>query len=348
MNFINFSDCRKSNRHGTYGGQAGDKDGILYNNEFWIVKYPKSTRSMSNINDMSYVSSPLSEYIGSKIYQMLGYKTHDTLLGTRNNKLVVACKDFCEHRGELVEMRTIKNAANAELSEKLEQEMHSSSTGERVNLNELLLHLEYNPILKQIPDIKEKFWEMVIIDVFIGNNDRNNGNWGLLYNEYEDAYSLAPIYDNGNSFNNKTPDEKIEEYYKTNRVEEIACSNRTAYDYNSHVMSAKKILNIENSDLQEAVKKVIPNIIINLENAKHLIMDIPASYNQYNVISDIRKQFYQDSLDIRCEKLLIPIYEKAISKDTPDITKSVEYLKAQSKTSSNIADDAKDVTINER
>lgn len=46
MDFIDFSECKFSNRHGRYGGNAGDKDGIIYNDEFWIIKYPKTTRSM--------------------------------------------------------------------------------------------------------------------------------------------------------------------------------------------------------------------------------------------------------------------------------------------------------------
>lgn len=39
MKFIDFNDCKLSDRAGTYGGNAGFKDGILYNNEYWIVKY---------------------------------------------------------------------------------------------------------------------------------------------------------------------------------------------------------------------------------------------------------------------------------------------------------------------
>ena len=35
---IDFSDCPYSDRHGYYGGQAGDKDGILYDGEYWIIK----------------------------------------------------------------------------------------------------------------------------------------------------------------------------------------------------------------------------------------------------------------------------------------------------------------------
>lgn len=30
--------------------------------------------------------------------------------------------------------------------------------------------------------IKEKFWDMFIVDSLIGNTDRHNGNWGVLLN----------------------------------------------------------------------------------------------------------------------------------------------------------------------
>jgi hypothetical protein len=95
MYFINFDECKLSDRAGTYGGKAGFKDGIIYNNEYWMIKYPKSTKGMRK-PEISYTTSPLSEFLGSQIYKILGYDVHETLLGTRNNKLVVACKDFCK------------------------------------------------------------------------------------------------------------------------------------------------------------------------------------------------------------------------------------------------------------
>lgn len=107
LNIIDLNDCPLSYRHGTYGGQAGYKDGILYNEEYWIVKYPKSTKGMDGVA-MSYTTSPLSEYIGSQIYSILGYDVHDTFLGIRNGKLVVACKDFRRDDELLLELRTIK------------------------------------------------------------------------------------------------------------------------------------------------------------------------------------------------------------------------------------------------
>lgn len=45
-----------------------------------MVKYPKSTKLM-NVDGMSYTTSPLSEYIGSQIYKILGYDVHETIQG---------------------------------------------------------------------------------------------------------------------------------------------------------------------------------------------------------------------------------------------------------------------------
>lgn len=57
---VDFSACPFSSRHGQYGGQAGGKDGIIYKGSPWIIKYPKSTRSMQGANLPSYTTSPLS------------------------------------------------------------------------------------------------------------------------------------------------------------------------------------------------------------------------------------------------------------------------------------------------
>ena len=88
-------ECPINSRNGTYGGKAGDKEGITIDGEPWIVKYPKSTKGMRG-ELVSYTTSALSEYIGSHVYQILGIEAHETRLGIRNGKLVVACKDFCQ------------------------------------------------------------------------------------------------------------------------------------------------------------------------------------------------------------------------------------------------------------
>ena len=85
MKIYDFNNCKISDRNGIYGGMAGSKEGIIIDNEYWFIKYPQSTRSMQNV-ELSYTSSPISEYLGSHIFRVLGYDVHETLLGIRNDK----------------------------------------------------------------------------------------------------------------------------------------------------------------------------------------------------------------------------------------------------------------------
>ena len=85
MKIIDFSKCELSNRNLEYAGRAGEKRGIIYNGEMWFLKFPKNTVGMSKVSGLSYVTSPLSEFIGSSIYKLLGYDVHETILGICND-----------------------------------------------------------------------------------------------------------------------------------------------------------------------------------------------------------------------------------------------------------------------
>ncbi len=312
---MDFSDCEYSIRHGSYGGRAGDKDGILYNNVFYMIKYPKPARQLKGIEDMSYITSPLSEYIGSHIYEILGFDVHETLLGYRNNKIVVACKDFCKNTDtRLMEMRTIKNGANRELESVLERQMQSSATGDMVNLNEQILHLEHNPTLKKIEGVAERFWDMAVIDILIDNNDRNNGNWGILINEITGKYRLAPVYDNGNAFSNKASDYKLQKYMNESSLADRLTGSQTAYEYNGKMLSAKKLLKIGIPGLEMAVLRNLPKIRTSMEQIRSFIGGIPEVYHDELICSDIRKQYYIKGMEVRMTHLLQPAYEQIIEK----------------------------------
>lgn len=88
----NFNNLKESGIR--YGGHAGNKLGVVIDGANWFLKFPKSTRTLRKKVDMSYSISPLSEYIGSHIYKSVDIPVHKTMLGIRDNKLVVACKDF--------------------------------------------------------------------------------------------------------------------------------------------------------------------------------------------------------------------------------------------------------------
>lgn len=308
---INFQDCPYSNRHGSYTGMAGDKDGILYNDEPWIIKFPKSTKFMQT-DAVSYVSSPLSEYIGSHIYQILGYDTHETKLGIRRGKIVVGCRDFRKIGTALWEIKSIKNAANEQLAEKLEQELHHSSTGDRVNLNEMILHLKYNPILQQTKGASERFWDMAVVDVLIDNSDRNNGNWGILRDENTNTSCLAPVYDNGNAFTSKASDEQLAAYLRETDLTDRLIGGRTAYDWNGKLLSAKKLLKLQQRGLQEAIIRNVAVMNEKLPEIRDFIQTIPEFCQGKNICSPIRKEYYIRGVEARLQYLLEPAYKKLI------------------------------------
>ncbi len=296
-------------RNGTYGGKAGSKEAITINKEYWIVKYPQSTKNMRGMLN-PYTTSPLSEYIGSNIYDILGFDVHRTILGIRNNKLVVACKDFCKNEGSLREIRTLKNVYNKELSDKLEQSMSSTSSSRLVDIDDLLTHLEYNPILNQINGIKNHFWNQFVVDILINNNDRNNGNWGLIYENGK--YSIAPVYDNGSSFSNKLPDDKLSVMLQNDdRLTQSVFSSQTTYQKNGNLIFAKDILSLESLDLDEAITRIVPIIADKSGEIESFINNIPESYKEYTVCSKARKEFYIKTINIRIENLLKPRLEAA-------------------------------------
>lgn len=317
MSIIQLNNCPLSIKNGTYGGAAGNKEGILYQEELWLVKYPKNIKNLHNTGSASYSTAPLSEYIGSQVFHILGYDVHQTFLGERNDKLVVACKDFAVH-GLLLEIRTIKNYANKELSDLLEESFSETESNHVVNLEELLLHLHYNPILKQVPAIRERFWEQAVIDIYINNNDRNNGNWGILRST-TGIDSLAPIFDNGGCLQTKISEEKINAVLSNRSMAmKNACNTQTAYGTGGHTLSSVKFLDLyeTHAGLRNALLKTVPLIQQKEKQITNMICSIPEKHTLQNgseidVCSRSRKELYLLQMHSRLQNLLEPYYKKA-------------------------------------
>lgn len=304
MKLYDLNSCPLSPRNGFYGGQAGPKEGILINGEPWIVKYPLITKTI-NSRPAPSGSSPLSEYLGSHIYEILGYPVHKTIVGERKNKIVVACKDFCKAKGDLMEVRTAKNAYNEMLEEELERSLTSTGTEMYfVQIDEMFAHFKYNPILSTVEGIKERFWDCMIIDGLINNNDRNNGNWGLLVESGK--YVLAPIYDNGASFSNKMPEEQVLILLN----DEATCKNNalnavTAYGNGDERLYFRNIWKAfsDNKDFKEAVVRVTEKYFAH----KQEIDDLFKSLDE-RVCSKNRAKLYLLGMEYRMNEIVLPVY----------------------------------------
>ena len=294
----------------TYGGYSGSKKGIILENNRWFLKYPKSTKSM-NVTGLSYTTSPISEYLGSNIYRMLGFDVHDVKLGFANGKIVVACKDFLNKNETILDYNSIKNDYD-EVVEKEIEELSSSGKGNYgVDLDEILIVINNNSYFEKIPELKERFWDMFIVDAFINNNDRNNNNWGLILDHDTMNLRVSPVFDNGAAFYSKSSEEKIkgllDDDFKMKQVIYDSCVSIFTKD-GKIINPLKFIEKMNNDDCNKALLRVFPKI--NLEKIKELFDNIPFEYDNLVVFSEFQRKLYFESLKYKYENVFKTIYDK--------------------------------------
>lgn len=293
----------------SYGGHGGSKRGIVLDNERWFLKYPKSTRSM-DVEGISYSTTPLSEYLGSHIYASIGLETHETRLGIANDKVVVACRDFLNSSEVIFDYNAIKNEYDENI-EKAIEEFSSSLIDSNNDIDEILFVMDNNLYFKSLPMLKERFWDMFVADAFISNNDRNEGNWGLVLDKETRRLRVAPIFDNGAAFYNKSSDERLESIYidEFKFRQSVYESSISIYKKNGKKINPLKYIeSMNNKDCNEAVKRIVSNI--SLSKIENIFNEIPSEYNGMLVISDMQRKFYLESLRYKYNNVLLPVYNK--------------------------------------
>jgi hypothetical protein len=275
---IDFGDAELSARHGSYAGRSAKKDGILFHNEMWIIKYTAS----------------VPEYIASHTYQILGIDAQETRLGIRRGRLVVACQDFCGIGERLFEMGSIRNAAYRELSDRIGDALRYAPAAGCVDLNEILLQFNYNPLLLRVPGMEEHFWNMAVIDIFMDNNSRDLGNWGLIHDENTGAFRIAPVYGNSRAFCSNPNNEHL-----------------TGYSLDGHRLSADELLQIDLPGLKNAILQNVPRMESRMETICDFIRQIPEeTETRLPVCSQAQKDSYIDGLRGRLDCILLPAYKK--------------------------------------
>lgn len=296
----------------SYGGHGGSKRGIIINEEKWFLKYPKSTKSM-DVEGLSYSTTPLSEYLGSHIYETIGLETHKTKLGIANGKIVAACKDFLSSSETIIDYNMIKNEYDENVENAIESLSSSSNIDSNHDLEEVLLIMENNPYFKSIPELKMRFWDMFIIDAFISNNDRNEGNWGLVLNKETNKLRLSPVFDNGAAFYNKSSNEKLISIYNDDFKfkQSVYESSISIYRLNGKRLNPLKYIeNMNNNECNKAILRIVPKI--NIDKIINIFEDIPEEYKELPVLSKIQKEYYLKSLKYKYDNVLVPVYNKLL------------------------------------
>lgn len=277
----------------SYKGSEKKKT-LIYNNKKYLVKFPDPIREENK--NISYKNNAFSEYIGSNIFKIVGFKVQNTILGTYNyngkEKIVCACEDFTDGNHVLYEFENLALSANPD--KKIDTELSDIMEV----IEEIKSLTQINLIISD--NIKEEFWNMFIIDSLIGNTDRHNGNWGLLVNTRNNEASFSPIYDCGSCLNPMLEDNQIE---KTNEVElknlALNCyscikENGKKINYMTYIKSTKNI------DCNNAINNVYKKI--NIDAINNFIDEIPC-------IAIIRKEFYKKIIGYRYE-IIKNVYNK--------------------------------------
>lgn len=282
---INFTNCKEELNN--YKGSEKKKT-LIYDGKKYLVKFPDPIREKNK--NISYINNAFSEYIGSNIFKIVGFPTQNTILGTykynEKEKIVCACEDFTDSDKTLYEFENLALSTNPD--KKIETE-----------LVDILNVLDENKIINPA-GIKEKFWDMFIIDSLIGNTDRHNGNWGFLLDNKNNKIEFAPIYDCGSCLNPMISDEEIEEL-KENEIKNLAINcysclkeNGKKINYTEYIKSAK------NEECNKAIIRVFKNIKMD---------EINNFIDEVSCMSKSRKEFYKKIINIRY-KIIEEVYNK--------------------------------------
>ena len=254
------------------------KKTLIHNNKKYLVKFPDPVREKNK--NISYINNAYSEYIGSNIFKIIGFKTQNTLLGIykykEKDKIVCACEDFTDDNHVLYEFENLALSTNPD--KKIETE-----------LTDIMEVIEENKII-DTSNTKQKFWDMFIIDFLIGNTNRHNGNWGFLLDKNTGKFEFSPIYDCGSCLNPMLDDEAIGEI-DANELKNLALNCYSCLKINGNKINYVSYLKqMKNKECNDAIKRLFLNI--NMNEIKKFIDNIEC-------ISNIRKEFYKNIMEQR-------------------------------------------------
>ena len=264
------------------------KKTLLYNGKKYLVKFPDPIREKGK--NISYINNAFSEYVGSNVFKICGFKVQNTMLAVykynRKDKIVCACEDFTDKNHILYEFENLALSTN--LDKKIETE-----------LSDIMDVIDENKMINS-EETKKKFWDMFIIDALIGNTDRHNGHWGFLVNTEKNEIKFSPIYDCGSCLNPMLEDEELA------KLNDVELKNLAINCYSCIKENGKKInymtflKQMANKECNDAIRRTFEKI---------KIKDIYKFIDEIEEILDVRKNFYKKIIEIRYE-ILKEIYEK--------------------------------------
>lgn len=294
---IDFTNCRIVLSR-AYNGANGSKIAVLYQGDVYMLKFPPSGEGKPTA--LSYTNSCFSEHIASSIFNLLGIRAQETVLGTYTvkgkTKTVCACKDFTDRGKHLLDFCSIKNTI-----------LDSDSNGSGTELDDIMDTIDKQQYVSP-PLLREHFWNVFIVDALFGNFDRHNGNWGFLYDENRNEAEIAPVYDCGSCLLPQA-DEKVMREVLTSEP----ALNARVYQFPTSAIKLKgRKINYydfltggSNNDCVRALLQMMERI--DLKQIGEFIYGVEG-------ITELQKEFYLRYISARYALILRPAYAAAKTK----------------------------------
>lgn len=290
---------------GFFGGSDDvEKVEIFYNDKTYIGKFnARFNENKKKVMMTSYKNSIYSEYVCSKIIKELGLNVQNVLIGLANRadgkqREVVACENFLTDNAKFVDIKTSIIRQNANNNPRY--------------LDDTLFFIRNQKYIN--PTKLEKFyWEQFSVDAILGNFDRHNRNWNLLYRvdyKNERYYDLCPIFDNASSLYPFFGEIAMEQYLTSKKQVNLA-----NYPYHSLVdKNNKKISYFDylSQTNNEILLKVFSDIYdkIKFNRINDIINELSG------VITDVHINFFKKIFSDRCDLFYEPYQRaKALSKN---------------------------------
>lgn len=288
---IDFTNCIEE--FNCYGGKCLKKT-FIYNGKQYLVKFPKPIVDNDTYSSNLFEFNTINEYIGCNIFKICGFEVQNTILGIYNyngkEKIVCACEDFTDKYNRLCEFKTIALSIN--LDKRIGNE-----------INNILEGLE--EICSDYISIKNKFFDMFIIDSLIGNTNRHNGSWGFLVNRNTNKLVFSPIYNCDSCLNTLYDNEDLLDL-ESEEIEYMInnCCSRLKIDEESKRINYMSFIKgMENKDCNDALIRMMNKIDINKINE---------FIDSIDCISKVRKEFYKYIINERYQ-ILKSTYNKLVN-----------------------------------
>ncbi len=282
---MDFTNYQKSN---TYFGGSEKKLGLIISGNEYMIKFQKQTEFGKRNNH-------ISEYIGSHIFEMLGFECQETYLGTYDGEQVVACKSFIRDGYQFVPFNDVGEST-------LDQDKETY----QYSYEDIMQMLRANSKLTNVDETINLFWKLFIVDALLGNFDRHGANWGFL--KKNNKYKLAPIFDNGSSlFPNLVDEDEM-----LNIINSEEETNKRIYTFPTSQIK----LNGKKSSYYDVISSLqFKECNIALANI-YAKIDLDQIYsfidNDVLFISDTQKRFYKHMITERFIKIIKVSYDRLI------------------------------------